>query len=129
MKIKRWHIWLGIAVSAVFLWFAFQKVDFALVWEQLKTANLAYVALGIFFYFITLILRTWRWQLLLLPIKKLPIKGLFSVLAAGYMGNNIFPARAGDVLRTVLLRKNDDVPISGSLATIIVEKLFDGISI
>lgn len=129
MKIKRWHIWLGIAVSAVFLWFAFQKVDFALVWEQLKSANLAYVALGIFFYFITLILRTWRWQLLLLPIKKLPLKGLFSILSAGYMGNNIFPARAGDVLRTVLLRKNDEVPISGSLATIIVEKLFDGISI
>ena len=58
MKIKRWHIWLGIAVSAVFLWLAFQKVDFALVWEQLKSANLAYVVLGIFFYFITLILRT-----------------------------------------------------------------------
>ena len=129
MKIKRWHIWLGVVVSAVFLWLAFRKVDFALVWQQLKSANLFYVFLGIFFYFITLLLRTWRWQLLLLPINKVPLKRLFPILSAGYMANNIFPARAGDVLRTVLLRRKDEVPISGSLATIIVEKLFDGISI
>lgn len=32
-------------------------------------------------------------------------------------------------MRAVLLRKNDDVPISASLATIIVEHLFDGIAI
>lgn len=129
MKIKRWHVWLGMIVSALFLWLAFREVDFAQVWLQLKSANLAYVALGIFFYFITLLLRTWRWQLLLKPIRKVPLKSLFPILSAGYMANNIFPARAGDVLRTVLLRKKDGIPISGSLATIIVEKLFDGISI
>lgn len=129
MKIKRWHVWLGLVISAIFLWLAFRKVDFALVWEQLKTANLTYVALGIVAYFIALFIRTWRWKVLLQPIKSVSLKKLFSILSAGYMANNIYPARAGDFLRSVLLRKKEGVPISASLATIVVEHLFDGIAI
>ena len=129
MKIKRWHVWLGLVISAIFLWLAFRKVDFSLVWEQLKTANLTYVALGILAYFIALFIRTWRWKVLLQPIKSVSLKKLFSILSAGYMANNIYPARAGDFLRSVLLRKKEGVPISASLATIVVEHLFDGIAI
>ncbi len=129
MKIKRWHVWLGLNISAIFLWLAFRKVDFTLVWQQLRTANLAYVALGIVAYFLALFIRTWRWKVLLLPMKRISLLRLFPVLSAGYMANNIYPARAGDLLRTVLLRKKEEVPISASLATIIVEHLFDGIAI
>lgn len=129
MKIKRWHVWLGLIISAIFLWLAFRKVDFPLVWQQLRTANLAYVALGIVAYFLALFIRTWRWKVLLLPMKRISLLRLFPVLSAGYMANNIYPARAGDLLRTVLLRKKEEVPISASLATIIVEHLFDGIAI
>ena len=129
MKIKRWHVWLGLIISAIFLWLAFRKVDFTLVWQRLRTANLAYVALGIVAYFLALFIRTWRWKVLLLPMKRISLLRLFPVLSAGYMANNIYPARAGDLLRTVLLRKKEEVPISASLATIIVEHLFDGIAI
>ncbi|NLC28964.1 MAG: flippase-like domain-containing protein [Chloroflexi bacterium] len=129
MKIKRWHVWLGLFISAVFLWLAFREVDFTLVWEKLKTTNLTYVLLGIASYFISLFIRTWRWRVLLLPMKSVSVLRLFPVLSAGYMANNVYPARAGDILRTVLLRRKEDVPISASLATIIVEHLFDGIAI
>jgi len=73
--------------------------------------------------------RTWRWQVLLNPLKRIPQRQLFPVVCIGYMGNNVYPARAGEVLRSVLLKQTDDVPISGSLATIVVERLFDGITI
>jgi uncharacterized protein (TIRG00374 family) len=43
------------------------------------------------------------------------------------MGNNIYPARAGELLRAYVLRRKEEVPISASLATIIVERAFDGI--
>lgn len=73
--------------------------------------------------------RTWRWQVLLNPLKRIPQRQLFPVVCIGYMGNNVYPARAGEVLRSILLKQTDDVPISGSLATIVVERLFDGITI
>jgi hypothetical protein len=43
------------------------------------------------------------------------------------MGNNIYPARAGELLRAFLLNRIEDVPVSASLATIIVERIFDGV--
>jgi hypothetical protein len=43
------------------------------------------------------------------------------------MGNNIYPARAGEVLRAVILKRKEGVPISASLATVIVERIFDGV--
>jgi uncharacterized protein (TIRG00374 family) len=43
------------------------------------------------------------------------------------MGNNIYPARAGEVLRAVILKRREGVAISASLATIIVERIFDGV--
>jgi hypothetical protein len=52
---------------------------------------------------------------------------LFPITAIGYMGNNIYPARAGEVLRAVVLKKFEGVAISASLATIVVERVFDGV--
>jgi uncharacterized protein (TIRG00374 family) len=45
----------------------------------------------------------------------------------GYMGNNIYPARAGEVLRAYVLRREHGVPVSASLATIVIERIFDGV--
>jgi len=52
---------------------------------------------------------------------------MFPITCIGYMGNNIYPARAGEVLRAVVLKRREGVPISASLATIIVERIFDGV--
>jgi uncharacterized protein (TIRG00374 family) len=45
----------------------------------------------------------------------------------GYMGNNVYPARAGELLRSYVLRRKEGVPISASLATVVLERLFDGL--
>ena len=129
MKIKRWHIALGILISAVFLYLAFRAIDFNQLWQYLRSAKWGWVLLGLVSYFLGVWVRTWRWQVLLNPLKRIPQRELFPVVCIGYMGNNVYPARAGEVLRSILLKQSDDVPISGSLATIVVERLFDGITI
>ena len=129
MKIKRWHVALGIAISAVFLYLAFREIDFNQLWHYLRTAKWGWVLLGLVFYFLGVWVRTWRWQVLLNPLKRISRRELVPVVCIGYMGNNVYPARAGEVLRSILLKQTDDVPISGSLATIVVERLFDGITI
>jgi len=87
------------------------------------------VVLGLGFYFVGVWLRAVRWQVLLNPVKQLSIARLFPVVAIGYMGNNVYPARAGEVLRSVLLKQKENIDISASLATIVVERLFDAIVI
>ncbi|HOG48167.1 MAG TPA: lysylphosphatidylglycerol synthase transmembrane domain-containing protein, partial [Anaerolineae bacterium] len=61
------------------------------------------------------------------PVQAVSLKRLFPVLVIGYMGNNVYPARAGEVIRAYVLRRKDHVDISASLATIVVERIFDGV--
>jgi len=62
-----------------------------------------------------------------MPIKPIPTREIFPPLCIGYMGNNIFPARAGEFIRAIILKQDHGISISASLATILVERIFDGI--
>jgi uncharacterized protein (TIRG00374 family) len=52
---------------------------------------------------------------------------MFPIVVIGYMGNNIYPARIGELLRAYVLKRKENVPVSASLATVIVERVFDGV--
>src|SRR5690606_32416341 len=68
-----------------------------------------------------------RWQYLLRSTKFVPLGQLFRLVCIAYMGNNVYPLRSGEVLRIVLLRRSDGVPVAASTMTVIVERIFDGI--
>lgn len=124
---KRWQFWLGIAVSGVFLWIALRNLRLVDVWQALQGAKYGWLFPAIGVYFLAVWARAWRWHYLLRPLKVISTSAMFPIVAIGYMGNNIYPARAGELLRAFVLRKKEEVPISASLATIIVERAFDGI--
>lgn len=124
---KRWQFWLGLIISAVFLWIAFRNLQPVDVWQKLQGAKYGWLIPGIGVYFLAVWVRAWRWHYLLRPLKRISTKTMFPIVAIGYMGNNIYPARAGELLRAYVLREKEGIPISASLATIIVERAFDGI--
>ena len=127
LPMKKWQFWLGVLISVVFIWLALRGLRFDDFWEAIKQANYAWIIPGILFYFVGVLVRSWRWQYLLDPIKKIPMRIMFPTTIIGYMGNNIYPARAGEVLRAVILKRKEGVAISASLATIIIERIFDGV--
>jgi len=124
---KKWQFWVGVLISIVFLYFALRKQNFGEIWETLQHAQYWWLIPGIAVYFIGLWVRSWRWHYLLRPLKKIPTKSMFPIVCIGYMGNNIYPARAGELIRAYVLKKHEGVPFSASLATIIVERIFDGV--
>ncbi|HLE72910.1 MAG TPA: lysylphosphatidylglycerol synthase transmembrane domain-containing protein [Anaerolineales bacterium] len=124
---KRWQLWLGVAISIFFLWLVLRDLDFAAFWAQVRAANYWWLLPGVAVYMIAVWVRAWRWHYLLRPLKAIPTGAMFPIVAIGYMGNNIYPARAGEVLRAYVLKKKEGVAISASLATIIVERIFDGV--
>ncbi len=125
--IKRLLIWIGIGVSALFLYSALRGLRLPLVWESMKHANYWWIIPGVAVYFVGVLIRTWRWHYMLRQFKPVSVRRLFPVVCIGYAGNNIYPARAGEVIRSYVLKKNEDIPISGSLATVLVERIFDGL--
>lgn len=124
---RRWQLWLGLAISAVFLWLALRGLHLAEVGEMLRTADYRWLIPSVAVYFVGVWVRTWRWDYMLRPLKQIPVRRLFPVVVIGYMGNNVYPFRAGELLRSYVLYRREGVSISASLATVIVERVFDGL--
>jgi hypothetical protein len=116
-----------VLISALFLYAVLRKIDFALLWQDVREANYLWIIPGIAVYFVGVWVRAWRWHYLLRPLKAISTRTMFPIVTIGYAGNNIYPARAGEVVRAVVLKRKEGVPISASLATIIVERIFDGV--
>jgi uncharacterized protein (TIRG00374 family) len=125
--LKRWQFWLGVLISALFLWLALRGLELKEVLVALQSAKYWWLIPGIVVYFLGVWARAWRWHYLLRPLKVISTKTMFPIVAIGYMGNNIYPARAGELLRAYVLRRRESVSVSASLATIIVERAFDGV--
>ncbi|GAB4505554.1 MAG: lysylphosphatidylglycerol synthase transmembrane domain-containing protein [Anaerolineales bacterium] len=124
---KKWQFWFGVLISILFIWLALRGLRLEEFWNAVKQANYWWLLPGVTVYFAGVWVRAWRWHYLLGPIKKIPTRTTFPITTIGYMGNNIYPARAGEVLRAVILKRKEQVPVSASLATIIVERIFDGV--
>lgn len=126
--LRRWIMLLvGIAVSAVFLYIGLRGLKLADVWSDMRGIRPGWIAVGVAVYFLAVWGRTWRWHFLLRSIKPVSLRALFPVVVIGYMGNNVYPFRAGEVIRAYVLRRNENVSISASLATIVIERIFDGL--
>ncbi|MCA9949905.1 MAG: flippase-like domain-containing protein [Anaerolineales bacterium] len=124
---KKWQFWLGVIISVGFLVYALQGLKLTEVFSQVQRANYYWLIPAVAVYFVAVWARTWRWDYMLRPIKKIPIRRLFPVVVIGYMGNNVYPFRAGELLRSFVLYEREDVAIGASMATVIVERVFDGL--
>jgi len=123
------RFWLGLAVSLLFLGLLIWRIDLGEMVRSLREANYVFVVPGIAFYFVALAFRTLRWRFLLLPLRRIAVGRLFPVVTVGYMANNLLPVRLGEVVRSYYVRQREDVSASAALATIVVERVFDGVTL
>ncbi|RLT23867.1 MAG: UPF0104 family protein [Chloroflexi bacterium] len=124
---KKLRLWIGLIISAVCLYIAFQGLNFADFWTVVQSVNYWWIIPAVAVYTIAVVIRTWRWQAMLRPIAAVSMRRLWPVVVIGYMGNNVYPARAGEVLRSYVLRRREGISMSASLATVVLERLFDGL--
>jgi uncharacterized protein (TIRG00374 family) len=125
---RRWiALGIGVVISIVFIVIGLQGLNLAEVWDRITHANFVWLVPGVAVYFLAVWGRTWRWHYLLRPMKAISLRALFPIVVIGYMGNNVYPFRAGEVIRAYVLKRNENVKITASLATIVVERIFDGL--
>lgn len=128
MKINRWLVaGLGILISGIFLWFAFRNLKPETVWEHIQSVNPAWLLVGALVYFAGVTLISLRWRFLLRAIRPIKLQQLIPLVAIGYMGNNVYPFRSGEVLRILLLQRQHGIPMAKATTTVVVERAFDGI--
>lgn len=117
---------LGAGLGALSLWLAFRSVPLRDVGRAVAAAQAAWVAVGVLAILGATVFRAWRWKLLFPPAAgRPPFARLWTILLVGQTMNILVPARAGDLLRVVLVAETDARAKAETLATIALEKLFD----
>ncbi|NJK83575.1 MAG: flippase-like domain-containing protein [Saprospiraceae bacterium] len=120
---KRWLGGVGILISGVLLFLVFRTVDFEEVRKTLQLLNAKALIVVCLVYLLMVFVRAYRWRLTL-PNHK----NYLNSIVMGLAGNNVLPARGGELLQMEYFRlKNNDqhrVTIITSIATL---KILDGI--
>jgi glycosyltransferase 2 family protein len=119
------RIAIGVAVSLLLLFFAVRNVDWERAWRELQGANYLYVAPMFVISIWVLYIRAQRWRLFLRPMGVPPMSTLVAATNIGFMANMVLPLRIGEVVRPLLVSRRENLPVSGMLASILLERIFD----
>jgi uncharacterized protein (TIRG00374 family) len=126
-KLIYWVIALSLA--GVFLYYSLRGVDWGEVWVTLKGTKLNYLALMVITSTGSLVLRALRWRVLLQSGGKVGVGTAFWATCAGYFGNNYLPARAGELVRTVMVDRETGLGRTFVLTTALAERISDAITL
>ncbi len=120
---------LAILLAGFLLYLALRQVSWSELWQTLRNVQLEYIGLGFLTNTLALFARSLRWGVLVSAQKRPGTLSVFWATAAGYMGNTFLPARAGELIRSVMLGKETDISASFVLATALTERLMDVIAL
>lgn len=126
--LRQKRFWLGLLISLVLVLFVLYQTDPTKIWTALQRAQYIYLLPALALYFIGVAVRAARWRVLLRPIKMIPARTLFPPVVIGYMANDLLPARMGELVRAYILGRQESVSKAATLVTIIVERVFDGLT-
>jgi uncharacterized protein (TIRG00374 family) len=123
-----WRAILGLMVSGVSLYIAVRNLQPTEVWKAFTQANYLWIVPAVALYLAALVARTARWRALLSHERSIPLQELLPTMAIGRGANNIYPFRAGEIVRALLLKRRSGVSGAVGLASILVERVFDGLT-
>ncbi len=123
---------VALLITAVCLYVAFKGVDLDKAWriitsgERIRILPLAgFSALSL----AVMWARGWRWKYLYKPEHHATTSGLTTANLIGFTTNNILPLRIGEVVRAIVARRKTDSQLSYVFATLVIERIFDSISL
>jgi uncharacterized protein (TIRG00374 family) len=125
----KWQVILGMLVSAVCVPLIIAQVNVDQLGMALHRAHYIFLVPAMGALACTHLIRAWRWRYILAPVKPLPFLRLLAALSIGLMANMLLPAHAGEVMRAYILRRQEQVRIMAVLATLVVERVADLLSI
>lgn len=123
-----WKVVVGLIISGVSLAIAIRNLQPAEVWRALRQANYLWIVPAVLLYLLALVARTGRWKVLLLSEHSVPLRELLPTMAMGRGANNVYPFRAGEIVRVLILKRRNGISAAAGLASILVERVFDGLT-
>jgi uncharacterized protein (TIRG00374 family) len=129
-SVKKGLYWLiALILAGILLYFSLRGINWGEVWRIVSRAYVPYVLLALLISTFSLFLRAYRWRILLQAQAPVPLSTAFWATAAGYFGNNFLPARAGELVRTMMVSSATGLGKTFVLTTALTERLADAIAL
>lgn len=124
MNSKKLLIICCTLLSLVLLVVVFSALDWEVFFTALKTVHIPRILLAGGIMIMTIVLRSVRWTLVAnMPLTK--FKPFWYAASIGYLGNMIYPARAGEVLRIMAVHRFVPLVLGRAVTSSVIDRMFD----
>jgi glycosyltransferase 2 family protein len=120
---------LILLLTVGLLWFFLRNADMAQVWAEMRHARPGLLLAAVLVTGLTYALRALRWQYVLSPLGETHYANAFRATVIGFAATFLLPARAGEVIRPLILARREGLPATATFATIILERLMDMVTV
>ncbi len=122
------QVTFGLVISLVALWLAFRGMDWQAFREALTQGSVVWFVIASVVLLSAIPLRGIRWRIFMEPVKKVSVRLTTAATIVGYFGNNAFPFRLGELLRSYFVARQAPAPMTQVFGTVIVERVVDVVS-
>ncbi len=125
---EKWKAALSLLFGLLLLYFFIKGVNVSQLLQNLKRASLPPLIFFALSMPLLFFLRAVRWRILFMG-KKTDLPTFTNATILGFALSYMFPGRIGELARALYVSGGNGVPASFSIATVVVERFFDAVSV
>lgn len=119
-------VFTGFIFSCALIVLVLSRVQWNQFFQTILQLNYALVFISAFLIIAGVVIRSLRWNIITTS-QISDIKPFWDAVNLGYLGNLIYPARAGEILRIIALNRFLNIPEGRAVSSAVVDRLADGV--
>jgi len=124
MRVKQGLFIAGMLLSVGLLVMVFAKLDWQTFWLAIQRLDFKLLVFAWGLIVINIAIRALRWLIITgNPLRQFP--SFWEAGNIGYLGNTIYPARAGEALRIIAIHHFVNLPFGHALSSSLIDRLVD----
>jgi uncharacterized protein (TIRG00374 family) len=117
-----------VVILGLSIWYVVANVDWEGLGRALLSMKAVWIVAGIAVTLGAHLARAQRWRVMIPNGRSISLLNAFSATIVGYLMNNVIP-RSGELVRPYVLAKREDRTVSSLVATVLVERILDGLTL
>ena len=126
---RKINMFISLVLTGIIAYLAITQISFAEIFSKLKDIETKWIGYAIIAYAAANVLWIIRWRVILSSFKHLSFINLLSAAFIGKLGNNIFPAKMGELVRVYVLSKREMQSKTAIISSIFVEKMLESFTL